>query len=160
MKRLVSILSVVAILGLVVCQQTSLQINSIPAGAEIWLNEESTGAKTDTMLAKLDAGEHMLKLVMENYHDWDTTITLESGKTDTVMAEFKIKTGMLQLNSTPKGAEVWINEENTGKKTNVLFEALPAGTHKLTLKMKGYKDMDTTFTIIADSTVTLKLKLK
>lgn len=49
-------------------------------------------------------------------------------------------TGALFVQSTPVGAQIWVDGTNSGKVTPDTIKNLSAGNHALTLKLDGYKD--------------------
>jgi hypothetical protein len=72
----------------------------------------------------------------------------------------EVTTGTLFVQSTPTGAQIWVDGSNTGKFTPDSVKNLSAGTHSLTLKLDGYKDsVQTGITITAGSTTTRNLTL-
>jgi hypothetical protein len=65
----------------------------------------------------------------------------------------EVTTGTLFVQSTPAGAQIWVDGSNSGKVTPDSVKNLSAGTHSLTLKLDGYKDsVQTGITITAGST--------
>ena len=69
-------------------------------------------------------------------------------------------TGTLVVQSTPAGAQIWVDGTNTGKVTPDSVKNLTAGTHSLTLKLDGYKDtVQTSISITAGSTTTRTITL-
>lgn len=61
-------------------QITSLNLNSDPAGATIFIDGNAMG-KTPTSLKGVDPGEHVLRLAKDGYVDAETTVTLSVGET-------------------------------------------------------------------------------
>ncbi|TET23835.1 MAG: PEGA domain-containing protein [Candidatus Stahlbacteria bacterium] len=139
----------------------ALQVNSTPVqGAEIWLDGDSTGVATDALLDSLVVGSHTLKLKLDPYKDWETTVTIIKDSTVTVNAELEEKTGSIQVNSTPEGAEIWLDDSLTVKVTDALLTEVPLGEHTVKLTLKDYKDWDTTVTVNADETTTINAALE
>ncbi len=58
--------------------------------------------------------------------------------------------GSARINSTPSGAQIWLDGKNTGKVTPEILEDLKAGSHKLVLKLAGYEDKSSTLSVKAD----------
>jgi len=69
-------------------------------------------------------------------------------------------TGSLQVNSTPTGATIWLDDSNTGKTTNVLLTDLHIGSHVLKLTKKCYQYFETTIVVIKNQTTTVNAKLE
>ncbi|TES92890.1 MAG: PEGA domain-containing protein, partial [Candidatus Cloacimonadota bacterium] len=47
----------------------SIQVNSTPTGAQVFLDGSDTGRTTNTTLTNVSAGSHTVDLVMEGYED-------------------------------------------------------------------------------------------
>jgi len=139
----------------------ALQVNSTPVqGAEIWLDGDSTGVATNAFFDSLAVGSHTLKLTLDLYEDWDTTVTIVKDEIDTVDAELVLKTGSIQVNSTPTGAAIELDGAATGQVTNYLFDEVPLGEHTVKLTLKDYKDWDTTVTVNEGQTETIDATLE
>jgi hypothetical protein len=64
----------------------SIQVNSSPSGATIYLDGSSTGKTTDALISNVSAGSHTIKLAKSGYNDWQQTVTVSAGQTTTVNA--------------------------------------------------------------------------
>ncbi|TKJ43513.1 hypothetical protein CEE36_04040 [candidate division TA06 bacterium B3_TA06] len=164
MKKLWLLLGAVVILGLVVCAKPNgaIEVKSTPEGAAIYLDGDDTGEKTNTVLDELDPDDYTIKLTLEDYEDWDTTVTVEAGDTVEVNAtlqEVPKTYGALQVNSTPEGAAIELDGTATGETTNAFFDSLAVGSHTLKLTLDLYEDWETTVTIVKDDTVTVDAEL-
>lgn len=58
-------------------------------------------------------------------------------------------TGTVYIESTPTGAQIWLNGVNTGEVTPGTIEAT-AGSHEITLKKDGYADLTLTVNVSAN----------
>jgi len=54
----------------------SIQVNSVPTGAEIWLDGTNTGKTTNALLDKIAPGERTVSLRKEGYADYQTKVTV------------------------------------------------------------------------------------
>ena len=89
-----------------------------------------------------------------------TTFFFISCEDSTTDPGSEVTTGTLFVQSTPAGAQIWVDGTNTGKVTPDSVKTLSAGTHSLTLKLDGYKDsIQTGITITAGSTTTRNITL-
>jgi hypothetical protein len=61
-----------------------LEVISIPDGAEIYLNEQDTGQKTNTTIYGLLPGDYVVKVVKPGYPEKKLSAIVESGKTNTI----------------------------------------------------------------------------
>ena len=68
----------------------TLEIYSVPTGADITLDGVDTGLKTPKTMAGIIAGDHTLLLRKEKYDDWSGDITLSTGEKTVVSAELTI----------------------------------------------------------------------
>lgn len=138
----------------------ALQVNSTPEGAAIELDGTATGETTNFLFDSLAVGSHTLKLTLDLYEDWDSTITIVKDETLTVEVELKMTTGSIQVNSTPTGAAIWIDDVNTGELTDYTFTDVEVGDYVVKLTLDGYADWDTTVTVNEDETATIDATLE
>jgi len=68
--------------------------------------------------------------------------------------------GSIQVNSTPSGADIWLDGVATEKTTPSLFKDLAAGDHTVGLRLERYADYQTTVTVVAEQTTTLNATLE
>lgn len=66
-----------------------LQINSKPAGANIYKNGKKLSQKTPTTLKELPVGDIEIRLKLTGYEDWNQTIVVRSGETEIISANLK-----------------------------------------------------------------------
>jgi hypothetical protein len=62
-----------------------------------------------------------------------------------------VTSGAISINTTPAGAEVWIDNEMKGASPAVI-SGLSPGTHALMLRKTGYQNISTTFIIESGQT--------
>ncbi|MBN2090310.1 serine/threonine protein kinase [candidate division KSB1 bacterium] len=67
----------------------NLQINSIPAGANIYKNGRKLSQQTPATLNNLPAGETEIGLQLAGYDDWKQSIIIRQGKTENISATLK-----------------------------------------------------------------------
>lgn len=61
-------------------------------------------------------------------------------------------TGKIYASSSPRGAQIWLDNVNTGLVTSSYIQNVPVGTHTVTLKLSGYQDATKTVQVKAGST--------
>jgi len=83
----------------------SIQINSTPDGATIYLDNQNTGQTTPATLTNVSVGSHTVKLVKERYQDWETTVNVVKNQTATVNAT--LKPGSFTENFNDGKAQYW-----------------------------------------------------
>jgi len=110
----------------------SIQVNSTPDSAEIWLDGANTTRYTDALLEAVEEGEHTVSLRLDGYADYQATVTVTAGDT-TLVAAVMEPVGILvwryqtadAVNSSPA-----IGSDGTvyiGSADNKLYAVNPAG---------------------------------
>ena len=152
--------TVTASLVLIVTTGT-LNISSIPPGAQVYLDGTAQGAVTPVILKNVPSGTHTYSLKLAGYADSEGTVTLEAGKTAVISATLTpiVITGTLDLKSIPPGADVYIDGTKLTGVTPQVIQDLSEGAHSLILKMKGYKEYTQSFNILAGQTTTISVTL-
>jgi hypothetical protein len=64
----------------------SIQVNSTPTGAKVYLNGTDTGRTTNCTLTNIQPGSHTVKLVKDGYVDYSGSASVTAGQTATVNA--------------------------------------------------------------------------
>lgn len=67
----------------------SLEINSVPQGARVYLDDVDQTKVTPATILNLTAGSHPYKLVLSGYGDATGTVTIEAGKTTMLTVTLK-----------------------------------------------------------------------
>jgi serine/threonine protein kinase len=121
----------------------SIDVDSTPQGAKIFVNGDDTGRVTPTKLAKLTLGEeYQIKLQKENYKDLSRTIAVTSEETIKVQETLTaLPKGILEITSSPPGAKILVNDQDTGLVTPQRVENLEiAKTYNVKLSYPNYYD--------------------
>jgi len=152
-KRLLIIL-VIAIIAagaaLYLANKTFLSASSTPTGASIYIDNKYTGKKTPQTIHNILPGKHILKLTKAGYEDFSGSFTIKIGNEKVVDAELELSIGSLSVSSTPIGARIYIDSEDTGKETPQTINNVVKGKHTLKLTKAGYEDFSGPFTIQID----------
>ncbi|MBN1223158.1 MAG: PEGA domain-containing protein, partial [Candidatus Aminicenantes bacterium] len=82
----------------------SIQVNSSPAGASVFLDGQDTGRVTNTTLTDVAAGSHTVSLRKDGYGDYETSVSVTDGATATVDASLTAHTITV---TQPKAATNW-----------------------------------------------------
>ena len=64
-----------------------------------------------------------------------------------LILEYPAPPGSIFVTSTPAGAAVWLDGEDTGQVTDTTLTNVPAGDHVVTLKLDGYANASTPVTV-------------
>jgi YVTN family beta-propeller protein len=129
-----------------------LQITSVPSGANVWLNGQETGDTTDCLLTDVKPGLHTVKLTKPGCFDWEDTVTVVYKQRAKVEATLVADVGSVQVSSSPTGATVWLDGQNTGNNTNCTISDVPTGLHTLKLTKTDYWDWQDTVTVTLGGT--------
>jgi parallel beta-helix repeat protein len=76
-----------------------------------------------------------------------------------LVVEYPLPTGSIAVTSTPAGAAVWLDGEDTGLVAPTAIADVPAGDHVVTLKLDGYADASTPVTVAEGETAVIHLGL-
>ncbi|WP_274924358.1 PEGA domain-containing protein [Methanogenium marinum] len=129
-------------------QQTGiLQVNSNPTNASIYLNEVATGESTNFTFDNQSVGDYNVTVVKSGYGTKTETVTLTNATTKQVDFTLEQQVGILQVNSTPTNASIYLNEVATGESTNFTFDNQPVGEYNVTVVKSGYGTMTETVTL-------------
>ena len=117
-----------------------LDIKSTPSGARIFIDGKETGKITPSVI-NIKGGEHTIILKLANYIDFSITKQIVGDKTVTIAPRLvpSEPKGIARFVSNPIGAEIWINGNNTRKKTPYNIELKP-GKYKVVIRKEGYLD--------------------
>ena len=134
-------------------QYGSLQIDSDPAGASIYLDNSYKGSEPATgafYITDLAPGTYTLRLVMPDYQTWSQKVQVMPGIVNDIHATLVPNppgptpdtTGQIFAYSTPAGANVIVDNSYKGI-TPLTLRDIPAGSHTVTFRLDGYQDYST-----------------
>ena len=66
---------------------------------------------------------------------------------DTVQFSLDESTADIFVNSFPRGADIYLNNQFTGEVTPYTIKYLEPGSHSVTLRLEGYKDTTVTLAV-------------
>ncbi len=131
----------------------SIFIQSNPAGADIYLSDQSISKTTPDTIKNLAAGKYKVTLKYPEYYDtsfyadvYQNTVTNEN-----ITMIKMIERGDLFIQSNPSGAGIYVDNNNTSKSTPDTIKGLVVGSHNVTLKLNGYLDANLTVNIAKGS---------
>src|SRR5215469_6184742 len=118
-----------------------LYVNSRPAGADIFINGAKQSGQTPATLP-LAPGQYDLVLRYPGYEAYAGHIQVKNNVQTTLDTELKEKpaghVAWAQVNSTPEGAEIFIDDVPTGQLSPARVQ-MQAGSHILALRLNGYQ---------------------
>lgn len=140
-----------------------LQVSSTPAGADITVDGRATGQKTPATLV-LAPGTRRVRVQKPGYEPYEQGVTLE----ENALANLRVPLteqrqapsgpGWVEIRTVPRGADILIDNTNTGKRTPDRLE-LPAGEYTLTLYLKGYQVVRERIVVVAGQTAQINKTL-
>jgi len=139
----------------------TLKVSSTPSGASLVLDNVNKGSTPVTIQSVL-AGGHTISLSKDGYYEYDADISVPGGTTTTLSIPLvKIPppgNGTLFVNSTPKGANVTIDDIFFGK-TPATFKNITPEEHIVTLNLSGYDNYTETISVTSNETTIIDVDL-
>ncbi len=117
-----------------------LLVTSDPAGADVFINGDKQPGQTP-MTLPLKAGKYNVVLRLLGYDAYSSSVDLGDDRQSRIEAALHQKNGHVawaQVESTPAGAEIWVDGVSTGQRTPARVE-ISSGIHNIALKLDGYK---------------------
>ncbi|MCX7720573.1 MAG: PEGA domain-containing protein [Dictyoglomus thermophilum] len=136
----------------------SLSINSIPQGAEVYLNGVYRG-KTPLVINNINPGRYQIQLRLKGYKDYVGFVDVYSGQISTYNFTLVPLLATLNVFSTPSGADVYINGVYKGK-TPLSVSDLSAGSYNVRVTLSGYEDYYETVYLESGDVKQLNVTLK
>ena len=133
----------------------SIFVTSDPIGAKIFLDDEDTGKVTPDSLVELLSGDYKISISMNEFFDTSFTADVNDGQLLNYNLFLKEENpdGEIQLTSVPSGAEIFINNSNTGETTPATFNNLERGAYQVKLTLDLYDDSEFTVQLSKDQKV-------
>jgi serine/threonine protein kinase len=117
----------------------SIAVSSNPVGADISLDGRSLNQKTPYTITGLKAGNYSISVKL-NDRSSEKVVALKEGESASIdILIEQAQENILEVNSDPAGASIWINGKDTGKKTPASIEKLSTGIHEIELKLPQYE---------------------
>ncbi len=145
-----------------------LSISSIPTGATIFVDGQSTTQSTDATITNITPGNHTFTLSLAGYNSTTGSFSITAGMTTYVYSILSTEnpiTGGISISSIPTGAEIWIDGvqqldiNNQPLTTPATVMDLSPIDYDITLKKSGYIDYNQTIHITAGQTTYLSVSL-
>ncbi|KQC04713.1 MAG: hypothetical protein APR53_03010 [Methanoculleus sp. SDB] len=116
----------------------AISVESVPSGADIFLDGFPTGYCTPYSIGNVSEGPHSIMVSKLGYLPAENDLWLVPGHADADAAvRFILDSysyGSIWVNSTPAGAKIYLYGRDTGAITPYLFSFLEIGTYDLKLK--------------------------
>jgi len=123
--------------------QAELQLGSTPDGAKVEVDGWSEPQwVTPFKASNLAAGIHTVVFTKPGYVEETRKVEVAAGKSLVVNAQLNPMISSILVNSTPSGANIWIDGKDTGKTTPAPI-ILEKGQHSISLRKQGFKEAST-----------------
>lgn len=120
----------------------SLKVNSTPSDADVELTDISGtrwgSGKTSYNIQKLPSGNYSLKLSKDRYYENNIPITISDDQITTKSLSLDPKFGILEVNSTPSGINVYLAGKELGN--TPIEKEIDSGSYILELRNELYLD--------------------
>jgi hypothetical protein len=147
-----------------------LNIDSIPSGANIFIDEIDRKLTTPAIISDLSPGQHRYKLSLQGYEDATDSFTMSLGQAldlHPILTQMK-DFGTLYIHPTPvlygriipyiiEGAKIYIDNIDTGKILPSSITGLTKGVHTFRVTRSGVEDMEGMFIINGDDVLLISV---
>ncbi|MCH8327662.1 MAG: PEGA domain-containing protein, partial [Candidatus Marinimicrobia bacterium] len=120
----------------------NLEINSIPAGAEVYLDGAYVGTTAATQPVKMTnliEGRYEIKVMAGGYMEWLDNIEVSPKMTQKLNIPLIARPGSMTISSEPTDAEVYLDNKLVGQ-TPITLKEVAEGEHDLRITKETYKE--------------------
>jgi hypothetical protein len=139
---LIAAVAAAAVFLLLQARKASLNIQSFPSGATVFLDEQQVGT-TPLVLSRVAPGTHAIQIRLPGWEVWNGTTTAVRGSTTQVIANMMHAAYALIVTSTPPGAAVALDGATRGV-TPLTVTGLKPRNYALVVSLKGYAPISRT----------------
>ena len=115
----------------------SINIESKPAKAKIYLDGEEVGTTPATLMS-VAPGVHEVEVRMDGYDVWSESVEVEAGKEKVLTSVLRIRTGSFSVNSEPANAKIYLDGDYIGTTPDIIRSSF-LGTHVVEIRKEGYE---------------------
>jgi hypothetical protein len=134
-----------------------LYLTSKPAGADVFINGAKQSGQTPVTLP-LAPGQYNLVLRMAGYEAYAGNVQVKDNiqtQLDVPLKEkSNVKIAWAQVETTPKGAEIFVDGTSTGQTTPARIQ-VPTGLHTVVVRLAGYQQVRRTIQATEGGTVSI-----
>ena len=128
-----------------------LDITSTPPGASIYIDGQlQIGINTPATIPNLVEGDHEIKISLDGFNDYITTVTVIADTTTTV-PDFILtpNQGCIYFTTNPSGASIYIDDTLRPETTPALICGLDLGHHTYKLVLTNYLDVTSSIDLVS-----------
>lgn len=139
--------------------QARLSVDSDPQGATVFLDGRRQG--TTPIRIESNPGRRTVRVEAEDYETFETTVRLSPGESRTVDAQLERirRTGQLRFESTPSGADVFVDGRYQGT-TPLGATTFDTGSVEVRYELEGYQSVSHQVTVRQDERRTVRAELQ
>jgi len=134
-------------------------VQSQPTGAVILLDGANTNNITPDTLENVSEGFHTVRVLKDGFKAEQDSVSLEVHADSLYSVRFKLKellnVGYLYVNSEPPGAEIYVDDQSSGKTTPDTLQLAP-GAHHIRIEKNGFTERKWAVDIAKDSLLELQ----
>lgn len=133
-----------------------LAVTSYPEELLIFLNGKFTGSVTPDTLHFLAEGTYLLTLKKKYFRNINLSVKIDSDSLVSVYVDYRNYQGVLgtiNIDSKPRGAEIFIDDSATGKLTPSILANVFPGDHSIRLKHENYWDYEFILAVESGKTI-------
>lgn len=139
----------------------NIEVMTNPDGATVYLNDMEWNNKTPIQMNHLKSDtSYRIGVFLENYRFVEREIILKKGETKNLDINLELDYGVLEINSSPEGAHVMIEEQEVGQTPYVNQQIYPQKVFEFTLSLEGYESMTQSVQLKAGGKKELTFQLK
>jgi eukaryotic-like serine/threonine-protein kinase len=128
-------------------QVGDLYVTSTPSGAKVTIEGRHDPAwVTPFTAAKLPVGAKAVMISKEGFANKELKTDVVAGKATTVDAQLAQSVAMINVRSTPPGADILLDDKSTGKTTPSLL-VVPTGEHMVRVTKQGFEPASSTLKV-------------
>jgi hypothetical protein len=137
-------------------QNAQIAIQSNPAGAKIWLNGKNLGITTPDTIKWLKTDSYVITLKLGLFKDSIFTANAVDNSLLSMYIDYYLNPGhfgKIECKSNPIGADILLNDVNTGFQTPHIFSGLFPGAYKIKLTYPEHRADSTVVTVRGGRTI-------
>lgn len=123
-----------------------LTVSSFPEGAQISF-DGSPLCQSPCTLTDIAPGEHIVSATKSGFNSATRTIKLKEGASTTIALQLPTLAASLTVSSTPAGAAIIIDGQDTGRLTPTVFTVNKPGIHSVAIRRIGYLESSSSMNI-------------
>jgi serine/threonine protein kinase len=139
-------------------KSAQMAVDSSPAGAQIVFDGAAL-CQSPCRLTDIAPGQHTISASKPGFASVTRNLSMARGESATVTLELHQLVAVLSVASTPAGAVIVMDGNDTGKLTPAQFSLPSAGTHTITLRRYGYLEATNPVNVEPGQTANFNLTL-